>query len=974
MNEPKDPLLLRPTATLTLGEASAAAAVPTVLERGSSLGRYVVLDLIGGGGMGVVYTAFDPELDRKVALKLLRVELFESSDGYEARMRLLREAQALAKLAHPNVVAVHDVGTYEGQVFIAMEFVEGRTLSEWVSDEKPEWREIVQIFLQAGRGLAAAHAAGLVHRDFKPSNVVLGEDGRVRVLDFGLAAPLEALSTRGQKIAVESIIEARRKEIASPLTANLTRTGSTLGTPAYMAPEQHQQQNSDSRSDQFSFCASLYEALYGELPFVGANLKELLINMRTGGVREPAVGSKVPLWLRRVLLRGLQLEPEKRYPSMQALLQGLTEDPSARYRRWGLVGGGLLLGAVAFLGLYLLQQSRVQLCSGAETRLQEIWNGSRREAVRTAFLVTAAPFAADTWNRVSSLLDRYGERWASGHQEACAATRLRGEQSEELLDRRMICLEGRWREFDALIGLFAHADRQILETSVKAINSLSPVAGCADIEGLNAQTPLPADQGVRRQIAAVEELAVAAKAQYSAGKYQQSEELGRAAVAKGDGVDYPPGLCVAYFELGRALIGTSQYAEAENVLVRAASLADEGGLLTVRINAMLELVHLLGNRLDRRGEAERYLELIEGVTRRRAGGAVQVVHLKRQEALLELAAGNSERAKEVALEALQSVRQVFGDQEINTALVLELLSAIYLQRRELAAAIENQTAVLEIRRARLGPDHPDVGLAESNLGIAKRLIGRYEEAIELQQRALPKLIDKHGENSYIVARALTSQGLSLSSLSRWQEALEMHRQALTITELLGNAREISRPLNNIALVHWARGEYSQAVSYFRRALAIRESIENEHEKQRVGLLSNLGRTLTEAGQAREGLHFSRRSHRLAEAWYEPSHLWWSDSLLGVGEALEKLGRDAAAREALERSLDLFLVSESPTGEYVGDARSALARLFWRRGEHDRALVEAEQAAASYRGLGTRGEFKAGRIANWLAEHGSTGGG
>lgn len=264
-------------------------------------------------------------------------------------------------------------------------------------------------------------------------------------------------------------------------------------------------------------------------------------------------------------------------------------------------------------------------------------------------------------------------------------------------------------------------------------------------------------------------------------------------------------------------------------------------------------------------------------------------------------------------------------------------------------------------------------MAENNLGIVKRQMGLYAEAIELQQRALPVLIEKFGENSFIVARALTSQGLSLGSLGRYDEALEMHQRALAVFEQLAQPREISRALNNIALVHWARGQYSPAVTYFRRALEIREASATEHEKQRVGLLSNLGRTLTESGQPAEGLRFSRRAHRLAKEWYEESHLWWSDSLLGVGEALAALGENRQARDALERALELLLVNESATAEYVGDARYALARALWNSGERDRALDTATRSAADFRGLGSKGELKAQRVADWLAEHSTAGG-
>ncbi|MBA2543935.1 MAG: serine/threonine protein kinase, partial [Deltaproteobacteria bacterium] len=244
---------------------SAPGVEPERLERGTALGRYIVIDVLGEGGMGVVYSAYDPELDRKVAIKLLqaRPDSSAGSQGTSGQTWLLREAQAMARLSHPNVIAVHDVGTLSGhRVFIAMEQVDGVTLRVWLRDKVRPWREVIQIMTAAGTGLAAAHASGLVHRDFKPDNVLVDNNGRVRVMDFGLAR-LHPDET-GERLDRQSdaLIEAR-----SPLSAPLTIAGTVIGTPAYMAPEIGDGMLADARSDQFSFGVALYEALYRGRPF-----------------------------------------------------------------------------------------------------------------------------------------------------------------------------------------------------------------------------------------------------------------------------------------------------------------------------------------------------------------------------------------------------------------------------------------------------------------------------------------------------------------------------------------------------------------------------------------------------------------------------------------------------------------------------------------------------------------------------------
>src|SRR6188768_4268295 len=326
------------------------------LVRGASIGRYVVLGLVGRGGMGEVYAAYDPELDRKVAVKLLRIKPGAGVSLLEGRQRTLREAQAIAKLSHPNVVVVFDVGTFEEKVFIAMEFLEGNTAGFWSQSQNRTWHETLKVYVAAGRGLAAAHDKGLVHRDFKPDNVMVSSDGQVRVMDFGLARqaekPAAALASRangngakavlaGEGVTTTQRLPAPLAEPGTPVAvldgstlvltpgagnlrgddletsnaamfdARLTKTGAMMGTPAYMAPEQFRGLATDARTDQFAFCIALYEALYGERPFAGNTLMALTTNVVNGKIREAPTATKVPLWIRKILLRGLRVKADE---------------------------------------------------------------------------------------------------------------------------------------------------------------------------------------------------------------------------------------------------------------------------------------------------------------------------------------------------------------------------------------------------------------------------------------------------------------------------------------------------------------------------------------------------------------------------------------------------------------------------------------------------------------------------------------
>jgi len=306
------------------------------LAPGTRVGRYQILERVGRGGMGVVYAAYHPDLDRKIALKVVHET---GADTADRQARLLREAKAIARLQHPNVVAVYDAGTVANHVYVAMEFVDGLTIDRWLAAAPRSWREVLKVFVAAGRGLAAAHEAGLVHRDFKPQNVMIARDGAVRVMDFGLAR-----MTAGEPAAPAPA--AAPPPNGSGAAATVTHAGTIVGTPAYMAPEQFRGELADARSDQFSFCVALYEALFHERPFPGKQLLSLSMTVTEGDLRlpPPAKLHEVPVWIRKPLFRGLRPDPRQRHPSMTELIAVLERDPAAKRRR--LLGVGVIAAAV----------------------------------------------------------------------------------------------------------------------------------------------------------------------------------------------------------------------------------------------------------------------------------------------------------------------------------------------------------------------------------------------------------------------------------------------------------------------------------------------------------------------------------------------------------------------------------------------------------------------------------------------------
>src|SRR5262245_16354458 len=348
--------------------------------------------------MGEVYLADDLKLGRQVAVKVVR-----PGAAPQARARLLLEAQTMARLSHRHVVTVFGVEENGPDVLVIMEHVRGVTAARWLAERARSWREILDVFVAAGRGLAAAHRAGVVHRDFKPDNVLVGVDGQVRVSDLGRARALGDDRTEGE----------------AP-SRMLSGSGGLRGTPAYMAPEQHLGRSVDARTDQFAFCVSLYRALYGTAPFAGEDYGELHDNVVAGRLREPPRGG-APARIRRLLRTGLSVDPEARHPSVAALVDEIERDTRAPARR-----ALALLALAAAAGVAVLAWTRgpaATPCGGAGA-LAGAWDGARKEAVKRAFAASGRGNADDTFRRVEAILDGYAAAWTQARAGACDSPAL----------------------------------------------------------------------------------------------------------------------------------------------------------------------------------------------------------------------------------------------------------------------------------------------------------------------------------------------------------------------------------------------------------------------------------------------------------------------------------------------------------------------------------------------------------------------
>ncbi|MCA9648437.1 MAG: serine/threonine protein kinase [Myxococcales bacterium] len=781
------------------------------------LGRYVVVDTLGRGGMGVVLRAFDRELDRPVALKVLHDDIEERDTT-----RLRREAQALAKLSHPNVVQVYEIGRIEGRTFVAMELVKGEPLDRWMRrDPRPDWRACVSVFLSLGAGLAAAHDRGLVHRDFKPGNAIIDEDGRPRVLDFGLARQA------GDDVedAPDVVQRARTAEQqVVPLHESVTKTGAVLGTPAYMSPEQMNGQEVDARSDQFSFCVALYEAAYGERPYPGKSMSALLVAIEDGDLRPAPKGTRVPGRLRNVLLRGLALDPAQRWPSMASLLAELRRLLAPRRRAYLSLG---LFGGLAIIGVGIAYRSAVRPCTGAAEHLAGIWDSHRRKEVRGAILATGVPYAEDTWQRIEPRLDAYAGAWVAEHNEICEATNLRQEQSEEVMDLRMACLWDRRIALREAVEVLAGADQTRVGEAVTLVASLPRLERCDDVAALEAGVPLPDDPETADAVQELRGLLRRSTSLDEAGDYQGALEVSQEVMERAEALEYGPLLAEALVRRGGALDRVARYADAEQDLERGQIVAVEHEHDAVAAEAAAMLTWVVGVRRARYAEGLGLGRMALALARAPAAPPAVEADVLNASGVVLFRQGVLDRALSYHQRALAIREQELGPDHPDVAHSLNNIGLVLFRQRELDQALVHHRRALAIREQGLGPHHPHVAYSLSNIGSVLIEKGELDEALAHYQRALTIREEGLGPDHPEVAGMLAKTATLLLARGELPRARAYHRRALEIRErsLGPNHPDVATSLFGLAEVALAEGNDEAAREPAERALEIRVSSE-----------------------------------------------------------------------------------------------------------------------------------------------------
>jgi eukaryotic-like serine/threonine-protein kinase len=701
------------------------------LPRGTQLGRYVLLGrVVSGRSSEVIYGAYDPEADRKVSIKLFHPGIEEGDRAEATRLRLVRQAQTLARLSHPCVERIYEAGTYGPWVFLATEFVDGLDLRQWMEarDEPFPWPEVLRVYREAGRGLAAAHKLGIVHRDFRPSNVILGKEGRLVVVDFGLA---QAVEEEDDDI---DLSELRKSWVGAPPAED---TPATSGTPAYMAPEQHLTGHADARSDQFSFCVALYEALYGERPFSGNRPRAIALEATKHNVRPPPAGSAVPAWLRAVVLRGLAPHPKERYPSMEALLRELARDPVASRRRWGW-GAALTLGLAGVAGLVALQlEADRSACEGEGAALDTVWTPERRDALHEAFQATGRPWAEATWRYTELRLDTWAEEWRDLSERACLSTRVWGDSGEHAYALRQACLDRHLHGLRATLEVLDAVDGPSLDRAHVLAQGLTPARQCTDTNtlftiGLPAEDRREAVTALHHELAGLRaRLALG----HTAAVLREAQALQTRAEATEDG----PLVARSRLVLGQARLA-AQAPDAERTLHQAARSALEAGHMGLAAEAWLLRMEAL-RRAGRAAEAIALGDYVDGILVHRRLGWLRPA--------LDLGRGDAERSLDRAAEALAHYHAALEHEHARVdADPLRMLSGwqgqaeVHVARGRLDEAVAPLETALATARDALGPLHPasiDVllrlGQVQHRRGQPALARAHLEQALELARGA-----------------------------------------------------------------------------------------------------------------------------------------------------------------------------------------------------------------------------------------------
>ncbi|HWB75701.1 MAG TPA: serine/threonine-protein kinase, partial [Nannocystaceae bacterium] len=779
---------------------------------------------------------------------------------------------------------------------------------------------VLAMFVQAGRGLAAAHAQGIVHRDFKPGNVVVGEDGRPRVMDFGLARGVgDALADPLPDALAHEAFDSMggNRELGATLTAD----GTVVGTPPYMAPEQHAAEPVDARTDQYSYCVALWEAVYGRIAFRGRSLAELAA-AKLAGAPKPPSGTDVPAALDAIIVRGLATDPADRWPDMNALLAALERVAHGGRRRRVLV----IPVALGVAATAVLLANRETPCTTSAAELAQVWDETARGRVEQALLASGPSYAATTAARVLTALDERASAWTTMHRESCEATKVLHEQSDEALDLRMGCLRARRSELGAVVELLATADARVTERAIEVVGAMAPLARCADVAALRERVPPPEQASVREVVDDVRARLDQAKLEARAGRLDDALVTAEAARGDADASGYPPVVIEAEIEVASHMVALNRGADAQPLLERAfeAALAQRD----LRSSATAAMV--LADALQQQGIARDRTEWLLRAALGMAKGDGSDPRLVGQAlfAYVAIPAGRDEEqeAERYTAAAIAQIEDAFGpdDHDLIEMLATRALLVRALGRREESAEVCERALALAERT--YGPDHPAVIPPLRLIGFDAFLAGKGVDALVAFDRMAAIQDATLGPTH---PDAITTQGLRAIALAE-QDRLD---EAVTVADatkvnldksMPGQHHDRASTLHNLATVYAAKGDHARAVELFREVVEIRRRF--GHKTTLEPGIYMLARALENDGKVAEAETLYREAMELGAELHRDDGMYNSNAPARLAAIMRGRGQIDQARLLLEDAL-APVPELDDTLDHV-EARWQLGQILW----------------------------------------------
>ena len=849
----------------------------------------------------------------------------------------------MAKLSHPAVMPVFDVGDVANGVYIVMPLITGGTLHDWIHAAQRPWRQVLDRFVAAGRGLAAAHAGGLIHRDFKPRNVMLDGDSLL-VADFGIAAQTEPSMAMGG-------------------TASASQPSTISGTPAYMAPEQARGDDLDARADQYSFCVSLWEGLHGERPQQAETRTSGVL--ASGGVPDvPSDRRGTPAWLLAAVARGFAVKPETRWPSLTSLLTHI-ERRRGRRRRIALVVAALTVAAAASAAVFYAPAARVGACPDPATRLEAVWNPAVKARLEAAAAATKLPYTTTVLARVVPSLDRHAASWRSSHIETCQVHRGKRD-SGTALDLQMRCLDRALVEFGGTAELLASiTNGKEFDRAVDAARAIAPLSACADVKTLGKVSPPPAKRIVADGIAAdVQTIAFARLG----GKFQGLTNRAAEVVGRARALDHAPTLALALKEQAAIATAESDGPKARAALEELAQVAARAGNDRTSASAWTSLVRVLGNSLQLPDEARRLVPVARAAVAR-AGDPVDLqVQLLQTEAMMIGGYGEADRALELLEDARKILAGAGQGGRDDTDLLLSVLSATGAAQGHAGKfddSIATFRTALAVAEGHVGSDHPRVASLHANIGSTLRRARRFEEALVAYQDAARVTELGNGE-SLALAKAWADVAASLIKVERLEESKRWFDRAISLTDRVSAPQDPGRItiLMNFALLLRTMGRLEDSLAQSDRVIALYDASKSQSINVAIGIHNRAG-TLRELGRTQAAItDYERAVAMIDAAPGNDRHL--VSSLVGLGLAHLDARHPALAIPVLERAGGITAPGRDEHLQRIG--RWLLGRAYVEaRRDVRKGLAEVRAARAQLVAAGIPADELA-ELDTWLAKH------